>query len=156
MTPGASTMPAASMVSSASPETRPIAVKRPLLAARSPSIKGLPRPSAISAFRMTRSCMRAALLQLCAFDRDRGAGLDALQRLHVVERAAPDVAGAGEADLAAVRNRRRAEPDGDRVAVGPEREFAGFYHGPRVLLARQRDRRREINLVAPGLSAARE
>src|SRR5689334_3833206 len=136
MTPGASTMPAASMVSRASPETRPIAVTRPLLAARSPSINGLPRPSAISALRMTRSCMRTALLQLGAFDRDRGAGLDALQRLHVVERAAPDVAGVGEADLAAVRNRCRAEPDGDRVAFDPERELAGFDHGPGVFLPR--------------------
>src|SRR3954467_418641 len=83
-------------------------------------------------------------------DRNAGAGLHGGQLTDVVERLAPDVARAGEAGLVPARDRGAAVGDRDRVAVAPEGELAGRDDGARVALARRRDRRAEIDPLAPG------
>src|ERR1700733_6754220 len=60
MTPGAKTSPPASIVSVAVSLIRPIAATWPPVTARSPSISGLPSPSAMRALRKTRSYMGGA------------------------------------------------------------------------------------------------
>ncbi len=84
------------------------------------------------------------------FDLDRRTGAHRAQRGHVVERPAPDVARAGEPAFVSARDRRAAEADRDGVAVRPECQLARLDHGAGIGLARARDRRAEIDFVAPG------
>lgn len=88
------------------------------------------------------------LLQL--FHRDRLAAADRSKLLHVGDRPAEDVAGARQPRLAALGDRRAAEADGDRIAVGPEGDLARRDDGAGVRVALHADRGGEINLLAPG------
>src|SRR5262249_30232719 len=81
--------------------------------------------------------------------RHLGAHLDRRERRHVAERLGEDVARARQPRLAAPGDRRAAEADGDCRTVGPVGDLAGSHHGARVLLARNLDRRIEIDLLAP-------
>jgi hypothetical protein len=66
------------------------------------------------------------------------APLRRFQRFDVALRPTPDVAWAGEAAVVALRDRRAAEADSDRVAIASEGELARLDHGLGVGFARAR------------------
>src|SRR5215831_15177502 len=72
------------------------------------------------------------------------------ERLHVAERLGEDVAGRGEARLVALRDRRAAVAERYAGAFRPERNLARRHHRAGALLARQRHRGLEVDLLAPG------
>src|SRR3989344_2677550 len=85
------------------------------------------------------------------FHLNRSTGFHRLELFHVSSRLGPDVGFGGEADFIALRDRRAAEADGDGVAFDPEGELAGLDHVAGVGFAFHMHRRREINLLAPGI-----